>query len=229
MKNSNPVAVFDVDGTIIPGFIIVSLPKFLVKRKLFNQEKCNDILLLFKKYLSNDVSTATVVRQVPRLFAQGISGKKVKSVENATKKFMKAELSNIQKHTMLVIDRMKKKKLQLIAISGSPSFAIQYLKIIGFHESVGTTFQESNGRFTGKVKLNLVNSNNKYSEFRKKVGKENIDLARSYAFGDTKHDLPILEVIGTPVALNSDHELSKIAKNKGWLIVRNENDSKKIK
>jgi len=43
-----------------------------------------------------------------------------------------------------------------------------------------------------------------------------IDLGGSYAYTDSIADLPMLEAVGHPVAVNPDKELRKQAEERGW-------------
>jgi hypothetical protein len=45
-----------------------------------------------------------------------------------------------------------------------------------------------------------------------------IDLSRSFAYSDSATDLPMLEAVGNPVAVNADKELRKIAEERDWQI-----------
>nr|MBA3471727.1 haloacid dehalogenase-like hydrolase [Rubrobacter sp.] len=45
-----------------------------------------------------------------------------------------------------------------------------------------------------------------------------LDLSRSYAYADSISDLPMLEAVGNPIAVNPDGRLQKAAKERGWQI-----------
>src|SRR5690606_37098999 len=45
---------------------------------------------------------------------------------------------------------------------------------------------------------------------------EGIDLASSFAYGDSMHDVPILSTVGHPVAINPDRRLRRHAQRVGW-------------
>ncbi|MBA3610362.1 MAG: HAD-IB family hydrolase, partial [Rubrobacter sp.] len=45
-----------------------------------------------------------------------------------------------------------------------------------------------------------------------------LDLSRSYAYADAISDLPMLEAVGNPVAVNPDRRLEASAKERGWRI-----------
>ena len=46
--------------------------------------------------------------------------------------------------------------------------------------------------------------------------REDIDLARSTAYSDSHTDMPFLEVVGHPVAVNPDRDLRRVARDRGW-------------
>ena len=45
-----------------------------------------------------------------------------------------------------------------------------------------------------------------------------VDLAHSFAFGDTEQDLPLLSAVGNPVPLNPNELLRNHSEMKGWPI-----------
>jgi hypothetical protein len=48
---------------------------------------------------------------------------------------------------------------------------------------------------------------------------EGFDLAQCYAYSDSASDLPMMEAVGHPVAVNPDSKLERIAHRRGWPIV----------
>jgi hypothetical protein len=47
---------------------------------------------------------------------------------------------------------------------------------------------------------------------------EGLDLAEAVAYADSASDLPMLEAVGYPVAVNPETRLSTIARKRGWLV-----------
>ena len=45
-------------------------------------------------------------------------------------------------------------------------------------------------------------------------------LTDSYAYSDSQTDLPMLDVVGHPVAVNPDKELARIAREREWPVLR---------
>ncbi|HWH31881.1 MAG TPA: HAD-IB family hydrolase [Egibacteraceae bacterium] len=60
---------------------------------------------------------------------------------------------------------------------------------------------------------------NKAIAIRAEAEAKGIDLDASFAYSDSVTDLPMLEAVGNPVAVNPDKELRKIAEERGWRIM----------
>ena len=59
--------------------------------------------------------------------------------------------------------------------------------------------------------------------------REGIDLAASYAYSDSESDLPMLEAVGHPVAVNPDAALARIARERGWDVLRFDRLGRRLK
>ena len=59
--------------------------------------------------------------------------------------------------------------------------------------------------------------------------KEQIDLDDSYAYSDSVSDLPMLRVVGHPVAVNPDAALARLAREEGWEVLRFERLGRRLK
>ena len=53
---------------------------------------------------------------------------------------------------------------------------------------------------------------------RRHAADRGVDLSRSYAYGDSYSDRPLLEAVGHPVAVNPDPQLYRHAKSQHWRI-----------
>jgi phosphoserine phosphatase len=49
--------------------------------------------------------------------------------------------------------------------------------------------------------------------------KHSVDLLRSYFYTDSIADLPLLDIVGYPVAVNPDRPLRSLARARGWSTV----------
>jgi phosphoserine phosphatase len=51
---------------------------------------------------------------------------------------------------------------------------------------------------------------------RELAAQQGIDLGQSTAYSDSASDLPLLEAVGCPVAVNPDRTLRRVADKRGW-------------
>jgi HAD superfamily hydrolase (TIGR01490 family) len=76
---------------------------------------------------------------------------------------------------------------------------------------------DDQGRYTGELEFYCY-GDHKAEAIKDLAEREGIDLAGSYAYSDSATDLPMLEVVGHPVAVNPDRELRKEAERRGWQV-----------
>jgi HAD superfamily hydrolase (TIGR01490 family) len=103
-------------------------------------------------------------------------------------------------------------------VSSSPEGVVRPLaESLGVDDVVATRAEVVDGKFTGKLEFYCY-GDNKAEALRELEREEGIDLSASYAYSDSITDLPMLEAVGNPVAVNPDRELRKIAQQRGWKI-----------
>jgi HAD superfamily hydrolase (TIGR01490 family) len=85
----------------------------------------------------------------------------------------------------------------------------------------GTKVEEHNGRLTGRILPPVTIGEDKRTGLEAMLkGKETkVDWPASYAYADSMHDLPVLEMVGHPVAVFPDEALAHVAANRGWEII----------
>jgi HAD superfamily hydrolase (TIGR01490 family) len=73
------------------------------------------------------------------------------------------------------------------------------------------------GRYTGELEFYCYGEEKAeaITELAERMG---IDLSGSYAYSDSSTDLPMLEAVGHPVAVNPDRDLRREAEERGWPI-----------
>ena len=74
------------------------------------------------------------------------------------------------------------------------------------------------GKYTGEIER-YVYGPEKAEAVRELAAERGYDLAASYAYSDSITDLPLLEEVGHPTAVNPDRALRKIAVERGWPVL----------
>ena len=93
-------------------------------------------------------------------------------------------------------------------ISGSPNFLVDnFAKFYGATESISTDYVfDENDKFTGKV-IPMWDGESKLGAVAKLKEKYDIDLEKSFAYGDTNGDITMFQLVGNPHAINPSFEL----------------------
>jgi HAD superfamily hydrolase (TIGR01490 family) len=108
---------------------------------------------------------------------------------------------------------------EVVFVTGSIDFTIAPLaKRLGVKSVVAPALLECEGRFSGELDGAPVGQQEKARRVMIYSSEHGIDLARSYAYGDSIADLPMLELVGHPQVVNPDRALAAIAKRRGWPI-----------
>src|SRR5204862_7105485 len=86
--------------------------------------------------------------------------------------------------------------------------------------AIGTRSEIRDGVYTGEIDGPFVYGEGKAMALREFAAAQSISLDASWAYSDSVSDLPMLEAVGHPVAVNPDAELLEIAHREGWEILR---------
>ena len=89
---------------------------------------------------------------------------------------------------------------------------------LGVDLAIGTQLAVEDGHYTGEI-LFYAYGEGKADAMRDLAEERGYDLADCYSYTDSHTDLPMLEIVGHPVATNPDNELRKIATERGWQIL----------
>ncbi|WP_369205101.1 HAD family hydrolase [Streptomyces sp. PU-14G] len=91
-------------------------------------------------------------------------------------------------------------------------------RMIGADRVVATRMVVEEGRFTGEIEYYAYGPT-KAEAMRELAASEGYDLARCYAYSDSATDLPMLEAVGHPHAVNPDRALRKEALVREWPVL----------
>ncbi len=108
----------------------------------------------------------------------------------------------------------------IIVITATNSFITKPIAaLFGIENLIGTDPEEKEGEFTGKVSGLPSFKEGKVTRLEAWLKGKNLSLAsfeKSYFYSDSHNDLPLMEKVTHPVAVDSDDILSEYATSKGW-------------
>jgi HAD superfamily hydrolase (TIGR01490 family) len=89
---------------------------------------------------------------------------------------------------------------------------------LGFDGALGTICEVKDGRYTGRP-VRSLHAEAKAQVVREVAQEQGFDLAECTAYSDSRTDLPFLEAVGHPVAVNPDRALRRVAMERGWPVL----------
>lgn len=211
-------ALFDIDGTLLRGFIIRSFHEYLAQHRVVDGKYTGEITDISDRNVRGELSYRETAERVPALFAESLRGVEVELVESHAEVFIRSHVpKTLLWYSRALVAAMRATVDMVIALSGSPIEPIRRLHGLGFHSEYGTVFEKEEGIYTGRVESNLILGEVKAEAARRIAVEHGVDLSRSVAFGDSDQDAATLRLVGLPIALNPGPRMKSICGERGWL------------
>jgi len=219
----NAAVFFDIDGTVSRNDNLELLISEIIKRDLLPHNKEAVVARARRLWKNRDLDfneyLDTVIKILPDLrnFSQAI-------LEKITDDFVEGQGSHFYLFPWMFLIRLKNLGYKLVAISGAPSFmAEKYLDKIGLFpwkvHSSKWIFKET--IFTGEIDLSILK--NKAGIIQDEYG-HLFDLNECIALGDTVSDIPMLQTVGKPIAINPTYALAQKAIEQKWTVLLERKD-----
>jgi HAD superfamily hydrolase (TIGR01490 family) len=156
------------------------------------------------------------------------------SVLRLTRGWDQAEISAIVRETLVevvepivfdeALDLIREHRAagrKVFIVSASPEEVVAPLaQFLGVDEALATRAElDAEGRYTGRTERYCYGPE-KVVAMDEAARRDGIDLSSSYAYSDSATDVPMLEAVGHPVAVNPDRELLRVARARGWEVRR---------
>lgn len=215
-----PVAVFDIDGTIFRSSLLLALAKRLIQGGIFPREVQQEFEDDRLKWLDRKGDYPAYLHKVVDVFAREIKGKPYEEIANIAGEIIEEKKNRVYRYTRDLAKDLKSRGYFLLAISHSPKFiADGFGYEHGFDKVYGTFYASgASGNFTGEIEdKDLIF--NKAAVLTRAARKENLSLETSVGVGDTESDIPMLEMVSTPIAFNPNKKLYDHANKRGWKVV----------
>ena len=105
-------------------------------------------------------------------------------------------------------------------MSAAPQEIVEPLALsFGMTSGIGTRSIVEDGVYTGELDGPFCYGDGKVEAIRELAKWNGYELDQCFAYSDSVSDLPMLEAVGHPVAVNPDAKLERHAREHGWPIV----------
>ncbi len=207
----NIAAFFDIDGTIHRDSLLIEHFKLLVKYEFINIATWENKVK--EKFLKWDIRVGNYddyLEELVETYVEALKNFSKEDVDFVAKKVIDLKGERVYKYTRERLKYHLEKNHKVIIISGSPDFLVGKMAgKYGVEDYRGSTYVvDKNGIFTGEV-IPMWNAESKKKAIKDFCRQYDIDLEKSYAYGDTTGDLTMFKKAGNAIAINPAMKLLK--------------------
>src|SRR3954464_10643474 len=213
-------AFFDLDKTLMEGSSAFHFARAsynagqLSRRQLARDVRDN---IRFRVQGSTDEATDALRDRV----YEAIAGRRVRDLARLTPQVLAGILPLVYPQMLEVAYRHQDAGRKVyIVTAASQEIAELLASVLVFDGGIGARSEVRDGVYTGRPEGPFTYREGKAEAIREVAAREGIDLGDSWAYWDSESDLPMLRVVGHPVAVNPDAELARVAREEGWEIKR---------
>ena len=210
-------AFFDLDKTVIAKSSLVALGPEMHARGLLHRRtliRAGIGQLWFQRFGADEKRLERVRESVLKI-TRGWDRDEVRQLVKET--INEAIEPLIYAEALELIDYHLTEGQEVYLVSSAPTEIVEpFAELLGLTGAISSraTIDEL-GKFTGEMEF-FAQGENKALAIRELAERRDIDLAESYAYSDSESDVPMLEAVGHPYAVNADRVLARIAHERQW-------------
>jgi putative phosphoserine phosphatase/1-acylglycerol-3-phosphate O-acyltransferase len=133
--------------------------------------------------------------------------------------FEERVVPHITDSAVLRIEQHRSSGHHLVVLSAASVYVVRPLaERLKIPDYLCTYLEVESGRFTGNLLGPAAFGPGKALLAQHFAAERGIDLRQSTFYSDGHEDIPMLELVGNPVAVNPDRKLKQVARQRGWPI-----------
>jgi len=225
---TSSAAFFDLDRTLMSGSSAYYFGKAAYREGLRPLSALlSDTVraLVFKLFGASDEQSAALRDRI----LASVAGTRAEDFRRLSPGVVEELLPRIRPESQALLDMHAEAGRDVYIISASPVEIVGELAMaLDLNGGLGTESEIVDGVYTGRLAAPFCYGEGKAEVVRKLVADRGYDLAQCYAYADSISDLPILSLVGHPVAVNPDRSLMAVAHRRGWPVVEFNRERKQI-
>jgi HAD superfamily hydrolase (TIGR01490 family) len=211
-------AFFDVDNTIMRGASIYHFARGLAARKMFTSVDLAKMTWAQVSLRVRGAEHAGHMESARQNALAFVAGHKVSEIVALCEEIYDEAMANrIWEGTRELAQRHLEAGQRVWLVTATPvELASIIARRLGFTGALGTVAESVDGEYTGRLVGGLLHGPAKAAAIKALAVREGLDLSRCAAYSDSANDIPMLELVGHPAAVNPDADLRAQARAQNW-------------
>ena len=211
------MAAFDLENTLIASNVVASFA-WLASRRLDNQDRTKLVLRTFAEIPTLLALDRKDRSDFLRYFYRRYKGAPITQIaEDSLEQFSDLLLSKAFPSGIRRVREHRALGHRTVLITGALDFIVQPLRPL-FDDIICSSLDTTGDFYDGGLRNVPPTGEARYQAIADYANEHDLDLRESVAYADSASDLPMLEAVGFPVAVNPEIRLASIARKRGWLI-----------
>ncbi len=213
-------AFFDVDNTLMRGASSFHFAVGLAKRNYFNSREIVGFAVKQLKFVLSGSEDLEDMASATEAALSFVEGREVAELEGlAGEIFDDSMVDKLIPGTLAIAQGHLDAGQQVWLVTATPvELSTVIAKRLGLTGALGTVADVRNGIYTGRLQGPPLHGLAKAEAIRAIAAREGLDLSRCSAYSDSANDIPMLSIVGNPVAVNPDSTLRAHARENGWKV-----------
>ncbi|GGA26438.1 HAD family hydrolase [Psychrobacillus lasiicapitis] len=217
------VAIFDFDGTLYAEETFKLLMNHLKEHPLYQTKYKRFYRSIVPPYIANKIRLypdAKMKARSMQLYIEAFDGIAEKEMVTYFDELTTAVQKDFNQTVLARLEKHQAENIHILLVSGAyTQFLHQVTAGISFNQIIGTEIFYKDSKVDTKTFIDHVNGTRKTEHILQALEGQPIDWENSYAYGDSFSDLPVLELVGNPIAVKPEEKLLNVAKERGWEII----------
>ena len=213
------LAIFDLDNTLLRGDSDHAWGEFLVEQGAVDRDRfAAENNRYYAAYLAG---TLDIYEFLEKHQLRPLAEHDRSQLERWRAEFMHAKIRQlITPAAQALVNKHRTRGDTLLIITATNQFITAPIAAeFGIPHLIATDPEEVNGQFTGRVRGVPSYRDGKVTRLSDWLHEHQESLENSWFYSDSHNDLPLLNRVTHPVAVNPDTTLAEYARNRGWPIL----------